>query len=642
MPTKSLAKKILETRRTGKAVDTPLRTAQQVLARITEGIYREPSSALRELVSNAYDADATEVIILTDAPRFNKMIIRDNGNGLTPEALENLLTNIGASPKQSRLGARIGVTDAKDVTRSKGGRKLIGRLGIGLFSVAQLTRHFQVITKTKGSKFRTIADIALSILSEEKQDGKFEAGTARIWTEPAADVDSQGTEIILLELRTRTRDELASFDRWERLEAQDESSGLPAVIPPRYHIGRVSKQDRDLLLIEPNLPWNKEDEPLQRFRKLVEAMFDEVGRTESNPSLEATFDTYLQTIWKVSLAAPLDYIETYPFDLTPKSGLKFFQLSNEKRGQAQEISLKQKESIRGRLHYKTPDRPPDDKFEVIIDGLQLRRPIRFSNLPSTSNVIQTPLMFVGSYSPPLAGVAEELSGGPLYFEAYLFWSSVIVPKEHRGVMVRIGDASGTLFDPTFMGYQVSEQTRLRQLSSEIFVLEGLDAAINIDRESFNYSHPHYQIIVKWLHGAIKQFTNKHKEIGKHLREARLDEEADAQSSELQKTISGKIEELGIKRPANVVLVDEVETQQVETLRKRGTLVFSKTRLLSSFAKAGRTGKLKKKKAALLEQKITGAIQLLDAWGLLQDMPYEEQQRLLKDLIEIFTFNSKDE
>jgi hypothetical protein len=209
-------------------------------------------------------------------------------------------------------------------------------------------------------------------------------------------------------------------------------------------------------------------------------------------------------------------------------------------------------------------------------------------------------------------------------------------------MVRIGDASGTLFDPTFMGYQVSEQTRLRQLSSEVFVLEGLDAAINIDRESFNYSHPHYQIIVKWLHGAIKQFTNKHKEIGKHLREARLDEEADVQSSELQKTISAKIEELGIKRPANVILVDDVDTQQVETLRKRGTLVFSKTQLFSTFAKAGRTGKLKKKKAALLEQKVTGAIKLLDAWGLLQDMPYEEQQRLIKDLIEIFTFNSRDE
>jgi hypothetical protein len=641
MPTKSLAKKILETRRTGKAVDTPLRTAQQVLARITEGIYREPSSALRELVSNAYDADATEVIILTDAPRFNKMIIRDNGNGLTPEALESLLTNIGASPKQSKRGAKIGVTDPKDITRSKGGRKLIGRLGIGLFSVAQLTRHFQVITKTEGSKFRTIADIALSILSEEKQAGKFEAGTARIWTEPAADVDSKGTEIILLELRTRTRDELASFDRWERLDSKDETSGLPAVVPPRYHIGRVSKEDRDLLLVQPNLPWTKRDKPLERFQKLVEAMFDEVGRTEANPSLEATFDRYLQTIWKVSLAAPLEYIESHPFDLTPKSGLSFFQLSNEKRGQAQELRLKPNEVVRARLEYKAPDRDPDDKFEVIFDGIQLRRPIRFSNLPSSLNVIQTPLLFVGSYLLPSDDVAPELSGGPLYFEAYLLWSSVIVPKEHRGVMVRIGDASGTLFDPTFMGYQVSEQTRLRQLSAEIFVLDGLDAAINIDRESFNYSHPHYQILVKWLHAGIKQFTNKHKEIGKRLREARLDQEADAKYSELQREISDMLEELGVKRPAKVVLVEEGETQQVESLRKTGTLVFSKA-LLNGSAKTGRLGKVKKKKAELLEQKVTGAIQLLDAWGVLQDMPYEEQERLLKGLIEILTFNSKDD
>ena len=30
---------------------------------------------------------------------------------------------------------------------SPGGRRLIGKIGIGLFSVSQLTRHFQIITK---------------------------------------------------------------------------------------------------------------------------------------------------------------------------------------------------------------------------------------------------------------------------------------------------------------------------------------------------------------------------------------------------------------------------------------------------------------------------------------------------------------
>lgn len=397
-----------------------------------------------------------------------------------------------------------------------------------------------------------------------------------------------------------------------------------------------------MLLVEPQLPWTHSDKPLARFRKMVEAMFDEVGKTESNPSLEATFDNYLQTIWKVSLAAPLDYVGSHPFDLTPKSFMQFYSLSNERRGQAHELSLKQTETIRKQLHYKSPDRVKGDKFEITIDGVQLRRPVRFSDLPTSSNVIQSPLLFVGSYNPSLAGIPSELSGGPLHFEAYLLWSSVIVPKEHRGAMIRIGDASGTLFDSTFMGYQVSEQTRLRQLSCEIFVLEGLDAAINIDRESFNYSHPHYQIVVKWLHGAIKQFTNKHKELGKQLREARLAIAAASQSNELERAILTKLEALGIKHPTEVVLVDDNHSVAVEKLRKKGTIVFSRSILDSTFAKGSRAGKLIQRKAALLEQKVSGAIQLLDAWGLLDEIPYDEQQRLLKDLIDIFTFDSKDE
>jgi hypothetical protein len=39
-------------------VHTTLQTNEQVIARVTDGIYRQPASALRELISNAYDADA--------------------------------------------------------------------------------------------------------------------------------------------------------------------------------------------------------------------------------------------------------------------------------------------------------------------------------------------------------------------------------------------------------------------------------------------------------------------------------------------------------------------------------------------------------------------------------------------------------
>src|SRR6266446_2343731 len=163
-----IAQGIARTLQTGKPIKAILETDQRVLARITEGIYRQPASALRELVSNAYDADATEVVILTDAPRFGQITVRDNGRGLSPEVVTQLVKHIGGSAKRSEKGKDLGVTSPTNVNRSEGGRQLIGKLGIGLFSVAQFTRHFLIITKTAGDGFRTVADITLGRGNEQQ------------------------------------------------------------------------------------------------------------------------------------------------------------------------------------------------------------------------------------------------------------------------------------------------------------------------------------------------------------------------------------------------------------------------------------------------------------------------------------------
>ena len=164
-----LANQIRASEVSRQPVETMLATDERVLARITDGIYRQPSSALRELISNAYDADATEVVILTDAPRFAQISIRDNGLGLTPEVLEHLVKHIGGSVKRSEEGPGLGVTAKADSNKSPGGRQLIGKLGIGLFSVAQFTRHFLIITKTKGDSYRTIADITLGSVGGQQK-----------------------------------------------------------------------------------------------------------------------------------------------------------------------------------------------------------------------------------------------------------------------------------------------------------------------------------------------------------------------------------------------------------------------------------------------------------------------------------------
>src|SRR5713226_9934306 len=152
-----LADQIRASEKSRQPVETMLATDEQVLARITDGIYRQPASALRELISNSYDADATEVIINTDAPRFREISVRDDGLGLSPEVLEHLVRHIGGSPKRSEEGKQLGVTGS-NTSLSPGGRQLIGKLGIGMFSVAQFTRHFLIITKTKGDPYRTVAD----------------------------------------------------------------------------------------------------------------------------------------------------------------------------------------------------------------------------------------------------------------------------------------------------------------------------------------------------------------------------------------------------------------------------------------------------------------------------------------------------
>lgn len=81
----------------GEVSEATLSTDEKVLARVTDGIYRQPASAIRELISNAYDADADNVWIDTDAPRFENMTIRDDGNGMSIEVLTNLIHHIGGA-----------------------------------------------------------------------------------------------------------------------------------------------------------------------------------------------------------------------------------------------------------------------------------------------------------------------------------------------------------------------------------------------------------------------------------------------------------------------------------------------------------------------------------------------------------------
>ena len=178
------------------------------------------------------------------------------------------------------------------------------------------------------------------------------------------------------------------------------------------------------------------------------------------------------------------------------------------------MRLSPTETLREHLQLQTGEEQIGEQFSVMLDGVELRRPIRLSRDLVRKSRVGAPVIVVGRQDNPFDEKDLDRAGGRLSFEAYLYWNSRIVPKETAGVLIRIRGASGTLFERTFLNYLVSEQTRLRQITAEIFVHEGLDSAINIDRESFNYSHPHFLFIQKWLHRALRLLVNRLKGIAK--------------------------------------------------------------------------------------------------------------------------------
>lgn len=108
------------------------------LLTIGERLYSTSLDLIRELVSNAYDADATEVAIEITPERI---VVADNGGGMSESDLRRYFT-IGTRGK--RLSP----------TSPRFGRERIGEFGIGKFSALTVARQFIVDTRQIEGTFR--------------------------------------------------------------------------------------------------------------------------------------------------------------------------------------------------------------------------------------------------------------------------------------------------------------------------------------------------------------------------------------------------------------------------------------------------------------------------------------------------------
>lgn len=436
-----------------------INVSKKILADISSGIYRTPANALKEVVSNAFDAGANKVYISTNVPYFDVFTCEDDGMGMTARDFEKIMERIGSSGKR-----------AMKKSGQSNGRPIIGKIGIGLLAVAQICNRFTVISKKKGSKKYFEATIDLKQFDEVEHEMSYKSGKGDI---------SLGK----YEIEKNLTDEIGGNRQYTKIIMEDLKKGFSEKLIE-------SNRKKVLKLKEKAEKCESFEEFVQNVKK---ERFSELSQ-------------YDQLIWEIAMLCPVEYVDSGPL---PKN----YVLRNDIK------------------------RLRDYNFKVFVDGFEIRKPIVFP----TDNVLDVEGVDYKIY--PRLRYNKKINGTKLSFGGYLFHQRTrILPAELQGILIRIKDVAIGNYDRTFMHYPKAEGPMFGGVSGEIFVDEGLEEALNIDRNSFNETHEHYLLLQAYLQEYLGGSNGVFKDIRK-LSKNRKDREKELKSNEELKNVRNILREL---------------------------------------------------------------------------------------------------
>jgi signal transduction histidine kinase len=126
--------------------DVTFRPRARLVSILGEHLISDQAVGLTELVKNAYDADATRVVVelssITSLPDTS-IVITDNGSGMT---LDDLVAKwLSPAVDHKERGKHNG-------ERTQRGRLPIGEKGVGRFAVHHLGRHLRLATRARGNR----------------------------------------------------------------------------------------------------------------------------------------------------------------------------------------------------------------------------------------------------------------------------------------------------------------------------------------------------------------------------------------------------------------------------------------------------------------------------------------------------------
>jgi len=151
-------------------------------------LYSQLPSVLSELVSNSWDADAQNVSIhFKQLGEIKEIDYTDDGEGMTFDELNEKYLVIGRNRRKDT---------AQQV--SKGGRKIIGKKGLGKLSVFGVCDFIEVISIKEGRKNHFTMDLNEILSSSE------ESYSPVIVAKDESVVEDSGTKILLRQVRRKS------------------------------------------------------------------------------------------------------------------------------------------------------------------------------------------------------------------------------------------------------------------------------------------------------------------------------------------------------------------------------------------------------------------------------------------------------
>jgi len=351
-------------------------------------------------------------------------------------------------------------------------RPVIGRLGIGMMAIGQLCHSFEIeshYVDEKGTQLAFRGEIVLT--NENIPDLVSEM------TKP----ESKGKEIDVGEWS------------YKKIDYEESKKGFRIYSNDvRGTFRREMRESYETLEEFKNVPFS--------LKSIISILYNSRSVRDCK--------AYLETIWELCTLCPLPYYDNERSPIRWNENKKI----DVQGSKFPTFIRKRQEDL---INYN---------FDLHFDGILLNKLIQ---LPSAEDITSRVYYFEFD---------EDVFESRLKFSGYIFSqvSRAIRPFELNGIQVRLRNVGIGGYDATFMKYYKQVETiRSKWVSGEIFVDAGLEAALNIDRDSFNEHEEHYKSLQKFIHDLLDKVFDETSRAANQKREVVKKAKLSTQSDKLK-------------------------------------------------------------------------------------------------------------